>query len=137
MGSRVHLSGNEDGGLKDKLDRLASLLRQHWPGRLAAFWEAIADDESQATPPTNMLETAIRDRIRSLNLTPYRVAKMTKVDASVIQRFMASERSLTLATAKKLAKALDMVLIIRPGSTLSLDLVRAHEEARERREGND
>jgi plasmid maintenance system antidote protein VapI len=74
--------------------------------------------------PVGMLEGAIRDRIRGLNLTPYRVGKMTGVDASVIQRFMADERSLTLDTAEKLAKALDLVLMIKPGSTLAMDLVR-------------
>jgi plasmid maintenance system antidote protein VapI len=94
--------------------------------------------KKRKTPaPAGMLEAAIRDRIRGLNLTPYRVSKMTRVDASVIQRFMAEQRDLTLKTADKLAEALDMILITRPGSTLALDLVREREEARERREGND
>jgi plasmid maintenance system antidote protein VapI len=77
--------------------------------------------------PVGMLEGAIRDRIQGLNLTPYRVGKMTGVDASVIQRFMAGERSLTLGTAEKLAKALDLVLVTKPSSTLALDLVRERE----------
>ena len=94
--------------------------------------------KKQKTPaPAGMLEAAIRDRIRNLNLTPYRVSKMTGVDPSVILRFMAEERGLTLRTADKLAKALDMILVTRPGSTLSLDLVRELEEARERKYGND
>ena len=48
---------------------------------------------------------------------------------TVVQRFLSEKRGLTLKTADKLAKALDMILITtRPGSTLSLDLVREREE---------
>ena len=79
-----------------------------------------------------MLEKAIRNRIRSLNLTPYRVGKMTKVNASVIQRFMAGERSLTLATADNQCQALHLMRFVKPGSTLALDLIR-EREAKERR----
>jgi plasmid maintenance system antidote protein VapI len=86
--------------------------------------------------PVGMLEGAIRDRIRGLGLTPYRVGKMTGVDASVIQRFMANERSLTLDTAEKLANALDLVLVTKPESTLALDLVHEREaKAESKRKG--
>jgi plasmid maintenance system antidote protein VapI len=116
-----------------KLDRLAGLLRGHTPDRLAAFWKAVPTmgKKQDADAPAGMLEEAIRNRIRSLNLTPYRVGKMTKVDASVIQRFMAGERGLTLATADKLCQALDLTLSVKAYSTLDLDLVR-EREAKER-----
>jgi plasmid maintenance system antidote protein VapI len=57
--------------------------------------------------------------------------------ATTIQRFLSGKRGLTLKTADKLAKRLDLVLMTRPGSTLAIDLVREREEAREKREGND
>ena len=88
--------------------------------------------------PVGMLEGAIRDRIRGLNLTPYRVGKMTGVDASVIQRFMADERSLTLDTAEKLAKALDLVLMTKTRQYLGDPRpIREREQARERKYRND
>jgi plasmid maintenance system antidote protein VapI len=62
---------------------------------------------------------------------------MSGMPVTKIQRFLSGKRGLTLKTADKLAKALDMVLMTRPGSTLAIDLVREREEAREKREGND
>jgi plasmid maintenance system antidote protein VapI len=139
LGPRVYLPDLEDSGVTGKLDRLAGLLRGHTPDRLAAFWKAVPTmgKKQDANAAAGMLEEAIRNRIRALNLTPYRVGKMTKVDASVIQRFMAGERGLTLATADKLCEALDLTLSVKPYSTLDLDLVREREEAREKRERND
>jgi transcriptional regulator with XRE-family HTH domain len=84
-----------------------------------------------------MLEQAIKDRIKSLGLTAYAAGKMSGMSPTMIQRFLSGKRGLTLKTADKLAKALDMILITRPGSTLALDLVREREEARERRQGSD
>jgi plasmid maintenance system antidote protein VapI len=112
-----------------KLDRLAGLLRGHTSDRLAAFWKAMPTmgKNQDANAPAGMLEEAIRNRIRALNLTPYRVGKMTGVDASVIQRFLNGERGLTLATSDKLCQALDLTLSVKPDSTLALDLVRERE----------
>jgi plasmid maintenance system antidote protein VapI len=62
---------------------------------------------------------------------------MSGMPVTKIQRFLSGKRGLTLKTADKLAKALDMVLMTRPGSTLAIDVVREREEAREKREGND
>jgi hypothetical protein len=45
---------------------------------------------------------------------------------------LTGERSLTLATADKLCEALDLMLFVKPNSTLALDLVR-EREAKERR----
>jgi hypothetical protein len=70
----------------------------------------------------------ISDRIRGLKLTPYRVGKMSGVDASIIQRFLAGERSPSLETADKICRALDLVLVPRPGSNLALDLLREREK---------
>jgi plasmid maintenance system antidote protein VapI len=70
----------------------------------------------------------IADRIKGLGLTAYRVAKISGVSAVMVQRFLNGERGLTLATADKICKALDLVLAVRPGSTLHIDVVRERWE---------
>jgi transcriptional regulator with XRE-family HTH domain len=82
--------------------------------------------------PVGMLEQTIKDRMKSLNLTAYAVGKMSGISPTVIQRFLNGERGLTLATADKLCQVMDLGLFVKPGSTLSLDLIR-EREAKERR----
>ena len=53
---------------------------------------------------------ALRDTIRELELTAYATAKRAGVSVDAVQRFMNSERGLTLATVDKLADALDLTL---------------------------
>ena len=60
----------------------------------------------------------IAARIKSLGLTPYRVEQMSGVSDVVIGRFLRGERGINLVTVEKLCKALDLVLVIKPGSTL-------------------
>jgi transcriptional regulator with XRE-family HTH domain len=82
-----------------------------------------------------MLEQAIKDRMKSLGLTAYAAGKMSVMSPTMIQRFLNGQRGLTLKTADKLAKALDLVLMIKPGSTLAMDLVRdqaAKDESKHR-----
>lgn len=78
--------------------------------------------------PTGILSGMIADRIRGLKLTPYAAGKMSGIDNATILRFLNGERTLTLNTAEKICKALDLVLVVRPGSTLCLDLIREREE---------
>jgi transcriptional regulator with XRE-family HTH domain len=79
-------------------------------------------------PEANTLTDVIAGRIRTLGLTHYAVGKMAGIDAATIMRFANGERTLTLRTAEKLCQALDLVLVVRPDSTLSLDLLREREE---------
>jgi plasmid maintenance system antidote protein VapI len=79
-------------------------------------------------PATETLTGVITARIRALGLTNYAAGKMSGIDAATILRFLNGERSLTLKTAEKLCQALDLVLVVRPGSTLYMDLVREREE---------
>jgi transcriptional regulator with XRE-family HTH domain len=50
----------------------------------------------------------IKEEICERNLTAYALGKMTGVSPVTIQRFLAGERGLTLATAEKLARALGL-----------------------------
>jgi plasmid maintenance system antidote protein VapI len=79
-------------------------------------------------PARDTLAGIIAARMSELNLTAYRVAKMSGVDVSQIQRMIDGDRSPTLDTADRIVKALDLVLTVRPGSTLSIDLVRERNE---------
>jgi transcriptional regulator with XRE-family HTH domain len=56
------------------------------------------------------ISLALRQTIRERNLTAYKAAKEAGVSADAVQRFMNSERGLTLATVDKLADALNLAL---------------------------
>jgi plasmid maintenance system antidote protein VapI len=75
-------------------------------------------------PARDSLAGIIVARMSDLKLTAYGAAKMSGVDTSVIQRMIDGERSPTLETADRIVKALDLILVSRPGSTLALDLLR-------------
>ena len=79
-------------------------------------------------PAPDSLAGIIAARIDGLSLTPYAVAKCSGTDTSTILRLISGERSPTLDTADRIIKALDLVLVTRPGSTLALDLVRDREK---------
>jgi plasmid maintenance system antidote protein VapI len=59
--------------------------------------------------PTTISEQ-LRDRIATSRLSPYELAQASGVDRSVLSRFLAGKRSLTLDTVDKLAAVLDFRL---------------------------
>ena len=59
------------------------------------------------------LSDAIREAVCEKKLTAYTLGKQAGVSAGVIQRFLAGERSLTLTTADKLVRALNLELCER------------------------
>jgi plasmid maintenance system antidote protein VapI len=59
--------------------------------------------------PTTLSEQ-LRDRIATSRLSPYELAQASGVDRSVLSRFLAGKRSLTLDTVDKLAAVLDLRL---------------------------
>jgi plasmid maintenance system antidote protein VapI len=61
---------------------------------------------AQKDPISKALRATIRDR----ELTAYATAKHAGVSVDAVQRFLKKERGLTLATADKLANALDLTL---------------------------
>jgi transcriptional regulator with XRE-family HTH domain len=83
-------------------------------------------------PMAETLAGSIKARIKNLELSAYRVARMSGVNAVVIQRFLNGERDLKLETAERLCQALELVLVQRPYSTLADDLMRErHAEDRQ------
>jgi DNA-binding phage protein len=97
----------ESGSVNATFDRLASLLRKHTPDRLASFW----DDAMKQTPET--LSDVIIRTIRDRGMTAYAAGKASGVDISIIQRFLAGERDLSLKNAEKVCDALDLHLVER------------------------
>jgi transcriptional regulator with XRE-family HTH domain len=79
-------------------------------------------------PAPDTLAGAIAARMNGLNLTAYRVAEMSGVHVSVIQRLINGERFPKLDTADRICKSLELALAILPDSTLALDLVRDRNE---------
>jgi plasmid maintenance system antidote protein VapI len=59
-------------------------------------------------PPT--ISEQLRDRIATSRLSPYELAEASGVDRSVLSRFLAGKRSLTLDTVDKLAEVLKLRL---------------------------
>jgi plasmid maintenance system antidote protein VapI len=57
--------------------------------------------------PTTISEQ-LRDRITTSQLSPYELAEASGVDRSVLSRFLAGKRSLTLDTVDKLADVLNL-----------------------------
>jgi len=52
----------------------------------------------------------LRDQIATSKLSPYELAEASGVDRSVLSRFLAAKRSLTLDTVDKLAEVLKLRL---------------------------
>ena len=57
--------------------------------------------------------TALRDAIHGSGLTPYAFGKAAGVATAQLDRFVSGERSLSLASAAKVAAALGLVLVPR------------------------
>jgi ribosome-binding protein aMBF1 (putative translation factor) len=97
--------------VRDKLDRLASLLRRHSRDRLESFGKRVMKKEPEA------LSEVIAQTIRERGISTYALGKQTGISPTVIQRFLRGERGLTLKTADELAKVLDLVLVPRQDVT--------------------
>lgn len=61
-------------------------------------------------PKNEPISEVLRKTIRDRELTAYAMAKQASVSVDAVQRFLNAERGLTLATADKLADALDLTL---------------------------
>lgn len=59
------------------------------------------------------LSEALKRAIEESGCTNYAISKMTGVSQSVLNRFVAGDRDITLATAAKIASELGAVLKIR------------------------
>jgi plasmid maintenance system antidote protein VapI len=59
------------------------------------------------------IDTALRDAIRGSGLTHYALGKAAGVAPAQLDRFVAGARGLSLASATKIATALELVLVPR------------------------
>ncbi len=111
MGPRIRKPSVAPDGLKEKLDRLAALLAEHSPERLAAFLEQELPDitpEDLANPQT--ISDQLKSAIKASGLTIYVIAKASGVDPGMISRFMQGERTLRLTTVDRIAATLGLSL---------------------------
>ena len=61
--------------------------------------------------PADTLSDRIRAVIQSRRLSAYAVGKESGLNASIVSKFIARERGLTLASAERIASALGLVLV--------------------------
>ncbi len=61
-------------------------------------------------PKSKDIEAQLRQAILQSDMSRYRLSQVTGVDNAVLSNFVNRKRSLTMTTAAKLAKALDLEL---------------------------
>ena len=64
--------------------------------------------------PVTSLSEQLRERIAAAGLSVYELARDAGVDRSVLSRFLAGKRTITLETADRLAVVLKLRLTDRP-----------------------
>jgi len=68
---------------------------------------------TMSTKKPKPIDVALRDAIRGSGLTHYAIGKAAGVAPAQLDRFVSGERGLSLATAAKVAAALELVLVPR------------------------
>jgi hypothetical protein len=112
VGSRVCVQALETSDVSEPLDRLANMLRNQEPHRVALLFDEVLMPRKRREPEP--IGDALRDAIRKEGYTAYRLSKMTGSSIDSIQRWLSGERQgLTLKTVERLAVALDLVLVPR------------------------
>jgi hypothetical protein len=101
---------------REKLDRLADLLRSQSEERREAFWESLPTMGKKKTKPKEgTMARVIADRIEALGLSKYAVSKSAGLSQTVLNRFLRGERDLRVASFEKLCRVLDLELVVIPG----------------------
>lgn len=69
-------------------------------------------------PPVRLspVVRAIRDEVKRKDLTAYAIAQMTKLNVTTVSRALSGEVSPTINTVETVAKALGLVIEVRPES---------------------
>jgi plasmid maintenance system antidote protein VapI len=111
MGPPVGRQAARSGRLTAAVARIGALLDTRPPGRRGAFQEHL-DDMAREKPPTAppTVSETLRAEILSRGLTAYAVARLAGVDTSVVARFLARERGLSMKTLDRLCEALELEL---------------------------
>ncbi len=68
--------------------------------------------KSKKTRRKSPLSTQIRRHIKACGLTRYDISKQTGIEQSALSRFMTDERGFTTASLDKLAKLLDLEVVM-------------------------
>lgn len=111
MGSPVGRQATRQSRLTATVARIGHILNTRPPDRLEAFQELLDDmakKKPPAAPPT--VSETIRAVIVSRGLTAYAVASLAGVDTSVVARFLAGERGLSMKTLDRVCSALELIL---------------------------
>ena len=76
--------------------------------------QLLADDTCMAKRRTKQptFSQQLREHIDGCGLTRYEIAKQASVEQSALSRFMSGERGLSTATLDRLAKLLDLELVM-------------------------
>jgi DNA-binding phage protein len=74
---------------------------------------------------TSPVLQAFQQEVARQRTNPYRLAKLTGLRVSTMQRFLAGESSPTLATLEAVASALGLVLTVKPGAKSTSSDARA------------
>lgn len=102
MESRDNSTNSESGRVNQMMEQLREIL------------SSLPDDRRELLEKGIQVEGLVWDLKREIvnsGLTHYRLAKMSGVDISGIDRFMSGERDLTFVSAGKLADALGLMLV--------------------------
>lgn len=111
MGPSVGRQAPRSSRLTATVARIGAILDTRPPERLGAFQEML-DDMAKKKPATGppIVSEAIRAEIARRGLTAYGAAQLAGVDPSVIARFVAGERGLSMRTLDRVCVALELVL---------------------------
>jgi hypothetical protein len=105
------------GRLRATVARIGSLLDARPPGRRDCLLESLDDMARKQTPAApRTVSGTLRAAIAGRGLTAYAVARMTGVDTSVVARFLAGERGLSMKSLDRLCEALELELRPSPGA---------------------
>jgi hypothetical protein len=102
MESRDNSTNSKSGRVNQMMEQLREIL------------SSLPDDRRELLEKEIQVEGLVWDLKREIvnsGLTHYRLAKMSGVDISGIDRFMSGERDLTFVSAGKLADALGLMLV--------------------------
>lgn len=111
MGSPVGRQAPRSSRLTAAVARIGAILDTRPPDRRGAFQEMLDDmaKKKRTSGPPTVSET-IRAEITRRGLTAYGAAQLVGVDPSVIARFMAGERGLSMRTLDRVCAALELQL---------------------------
>lgn len=105
-----------------KLDKLAETLKRLPTSRQQKAMTLLDRDEDTA------LATALKAAITASDRTHYSIGKEAGVAPDMLDRFMSGERDLRLASAGKIARALNLALVTAKLPTMAVPTMKRSEK---------